>query len=146
MSVGDIAGLLAAIAFVVLVAMLGMVLTKVGRVVDGLRDSLREVTDHALPVIDEAAGVIASTNAQLGKVDTVTTSAAQVSENVSALTALVAATVGTPLIKVASFSYAARRALATLLERAGGPAAGGPAAAPRPAAGGATAATAGTRS
>ncbi|WP_129339585.1 DUF948 domain-containing protein [Cellulomonas endophytica] len=119
MSVGDLAGLLAAIAFVVLVVLLGTVLGKVGRVVDALRDSVREMTDHALPVLDEAAGVIASTNAQLGKVDTVTTSAAQVSENVSALTSLVAATVGTPLVRVAAFSHAARRAAATLLDGVG---------------------------
>ncbi len=38
-----------------------------------------------------------------------TTSAAEVSQNVSALTTLVSATVGGPLIKVAAFSYAVRR-------------------------------------
>lgn len=108
MSVADVAGLIAAIAFVLLVGALAVPLVKLGRVLDAARESLRDVTDHALPVIDEAATTIATTNGQLAKVDTVTTAAAQTSQNVSALTSLVAATVGAPLIKVAAFSLAVR--------------------------------------
>lgn len=108
MSLGDIAGLIAAIAFVLLVGALAVPLLKLGRVMDEARRSLAEVTDHTVPVIDEAATTISSTNGQIAKVDTVTTAAAEVSTNVSALTSLVAATVGAPLIKVAAFSMAVR--------------------------------------
>lgn len=114
MSVGDVAGLIAAIAFVLLVGVLAVPLLKLGRVLDATRDSVKELTDHTLPVLDETAVAVASTNAQLEKVDTVTTAAAQVSENVSALTALFAATVGAPMIRVAAFSYGVRRALGLL--------------------------------
>lgn len=109
MNFGDIAGIVAALAFVALVAFLAVPLVKVGRVLDAATDSVREVTDHALPIIDEAASTVAAGNEQLAKVDVVTTSAAEVSQNVSALTTLVSATVGGPLIKVAAFSYAVRR-------------------------------------
>ncbi|UFU04748.1 DUF948 domain-containing protein [Ruania halotolerans] len=108
MSLGDIAGLIAAIAFVLLVGALAVPLLKLGRVMDEARKSLSDVTEHTLPVIDEAAVTISSTNAQISKVDTVTTAAAEVSTNVSALTSLVAATVGAPLIKIAAFSLAVR--------------------------------------
>jgi uncharacterized protein YoxC len=114
MSVGDVAGLLGAVAFLVLVGFLAVPLVKLGRTFDAATRSIRDVTDHALPVIDEAATTIATTNTQLGKVDQVTTSAAEISQNVSALTALVAATVGGPLIKVAAFSYGVRQALSEL--------------------------------
>ena len=57
---------------------------------------------------------VASTNVQLTRVDTITTAAASVSENVSALTSLFAATVGGPMVKVAAFSYAVRRAFGGL--------------------------------
>jgi hypothetical protein len=65
-----------------------------------------------VPILDEAATTVASTNDQLVKVDTITTSAAQVSENVSALAGLYASTLGRPLVKVAAFSYGVRQAFA----------------------------------
>ena len=108
MSVGDIAGLIAAVAFVALVGFLAVPLLKLGKVLDEARVSVSQLTTHTLPIIDEAAVTISSANGQLAKVDTVTTAAAEVSTNVSALTSLVAATVGAPLIKVAAFSLAVR--------------------------------------
>jgi uncharacterized protein YoxC len=111
MTAGDVAGLIAATAFLVLVVVLAVPLLKLGRVLDDTSRAVRELTDHTVPVLDEAATTVASSNAQLEKVDAVTTAAASVSENVSALTALVAATVGAPLIKVAAFSHGVRRAL-----------------------------------
>jgi uncharacterized protein YoxC len=120
MSVGDVAGLIAAIAFVLLVGVLAVPLVKLGRVLDETRASVKEITDHAVPVLDETATLVASGNGQLKNVDTVTTAAAQVSENVSALTSLFAATVGGPLIKVAAFSYGVRRALGGALAGARG--------------------------
>lgn len=111
MSVGDIAGLIAAIAFVGLVGFLAVPLVKLGRVLDEAGSSVKQVTDHALPVIDEAAVTVTQANNQLMRVDTITRSAAEVSTNVSAITSLVAATVARPLIKVAAFSYAVRTVL-----------------------------------
>lgn len=114
MSLGDVAGLIAAIAFVLLVGVLAVPLVKLGRVLDEARTSVKELTDHTVPVLDEAAAAVASTNTQIERVDTITSSAAQVSENVSALTSLFAATVGAPMVKVAAFSYGARRAFASM--------------------------------
>ena len=73
--------------------------------------TVRELTTHTLPAIDEAAQTIREANGQLVKVDTITTSAARVTEDVSALTTLVSATVGGPLIKLSAFSYAVRSVL-----------------------------------
>jgi uncharacterized protein YoxC len=115
--IGAIAGALAALAFVALVAFLAVPLVKLGRTFDAATQSVKDLTEHTVPVLDETAATVASTNAQLVKVDTVTTSAAEISQNVSALTALVAATVGGPLIKVAAFSYGVRQAVAGLAER-----------------------------
>ncbi|MGF0116887.1 DUF948 domain-containing protein [Promicromonospora sp. Marseille-Q5078] len=112
MSMGDVAGLIAAVAFVLLVGLLAIPLVKLGRVLDEATRSIREVTEHSVPILDEAATTVASTNDQLVKVDTITTSAAQVSENVSALAGLYASTLGRPLVKVAAFSYGVRQAFA----------------------------------
>ena len=116
-AVGAVAGLLAAVVFAVLVYFLARPLLGLAKVLDELRVSIKELTDHTVPVLDEAATTVATTNAQLVKVDTVTTSAAEISQNASALAALVAATVGGPLIKVAAFSYGVRTALSGLAAR-----------------------------
>lgn len=108
MSVGDIVGLLFAVGFLVLVGFLAMPLYKLGKVLEQAAGSLKEVTEHTVPVIDEAAITITTANGQLSKVDTVTTAAAETTQNVSAMTSLVAATVGAPLVKMAAFSLAVR--------------------------------------
>ncbi|MDP9824323.1 uncharacterized protein YoxC [Kineosporia succinea] len=111
MSVGGIAGLIAAVAFVLLVGALAYPLIKLGKVLDEARVTVRGLSDGALPLLSEVTTTVASTNAQLGKVDTITNNVAQVSTNVSALTALFAATLGSPVVKVAAFSYGVRQAI-----------------------------------
>jgi uncharacterized protein YoxC len=105
---GDVAGLIAALAFVALVAVLAVPLWRLGNVFKQATGSVKELTEHTLPILDEAATTVAGANNQLEKVDTITTAAADVSQNVSALTALFAATLGGPLIKLAAFTYGVR--------------------------------------
>jgi uncharacterized protein YoxC len=120
MSIGDIAGLIAAVAFVGLVGFLAVPLVKLGGVFDEARESVRKITDHATPILDESVTTVTEANAQLAKIDSITSSVAEISANTSALTSLVAATVGGPLIKVAAFSYGVRQAVSGLFNREGG--------------------------
>jgi hypothetical protein len=91
-----------------LVGLLAIPVIRLGGVFQEARGSIKELTEHSIPILDEAATTVEATNAQLEKVDTVTTSAAEVSQNVSALTALFSATVGGPLIRLAAFTYGVR--------------------------------------
>ncbi len=109
--IGDIAGLIAAIAFVALVGLVAVPLIKLGKVLDAAAKTIEDVAENTLPILHESAQTLTAANAQLEKVDTVTTSAAEVSQNISALTGLYAATFGGPLIKVAAFSYGVRQAV-----------------------------------
>ncbi len=111
MSVGDIAALLFAIGFLVLVGFLGVPLIKLGRVLDEARLSVRGLSDGTTPLLSEVTTTVATTNQQLTKVDTITSNVAQMSTNVSALTSLFAATLGSPVVKVAAFSYGVRQAV-----------------------------------
>lgn len=117
---GDIASLIAAIAFVALVAFIAVPLIKLGKVFDAATTSIEEVTDHTIPILDESVQTVTAANAQLAKVDTVTTSAAEVSQNISALTGLYSAVLGGPLIKVASFSYGVRKAVGNAATKVAG--------------------------
>src|SRR3990170_6666403 len=112
MSVGDVAGLIAAIAFVLLVGALAIPLVKLGGVFDETRRMIKGVSDETVPLLTEVTTTVATTNAQLVRVDAITSNVQAATTNVSALTALLAATLGNPVIKVAAFSYGVRSALA----------------------------------
>jgi uncharacterized protein YoxC len=112
MSGGDIAGLIAAGVFAVLVALLAIPVWKLGKVFDELRGAIRSLSDGTTPLIDEVTTTVSTTNEQLRKVDGITANVSDATANVSALSSLVAATVGSPLIKVAAFSYGVRTAFA----------------------------------
>jgi uncharacterized protein YoxC len=111
MSAGDVAGLIAAGAFVLLVGLLAVPLLKLGKVLDETRETIKGVSDQAVPLLGEVTSTVTSTNQQLVKVDTVTTNVAQMTTNISALTALFAATLGSPVIRVAAFTFGVRQAL-----------------------------------
>lgn len=111
MSLGDVAGLIAALAFVLFVGVLAVPLLKLGKVLDETRLTVRGISEGTLPLLTEVTTTVSTTNAQLVKVDAITTDAARVSANLSALTSLFAATLGSPMVKVAAFSYGVRQAL-----------------------------------
>ncbi|MGP9528127.1 DUF948 domain-containing protein [Glutamicibacter sp. AOP5-A2-18] len=113
MSGSDIAGLIAAGAFVVLVVLLAVPIIKLGKVFDELRTTIKDVADGTTPLLGEVANTVATTNDQLKKVDTITNNVSDTSANVSALSSLVAATVGKPLIKVAAFTEGVKVAMNT---------------------------------
>jgi uncharacterized protein YoxC len=111
MSGGDIAGLIAAGVFAILVGFLAIPLLKFGRVLDETTLAIRDLSSNVAPILAESTTTIQEANKQLARVDTISGHVADVTGNVSALVALFAATVGGPLIKLAGFSAAVRAAL-----------------------------------
>ena len=117
MSWSEIAGLVAAGAFLLLVLILAVPLLKLGKTADQATRALEQVADSLGPTlanvnttIDGVNETLVGVNGQLAKVDTMTTHAQQVTTNVASLSSLVAATVGGPLVKVAAFTYGVRNA------------------------------------
>jgi hypothetical protein len=100
MSVGEVAGLIAACALLILVGLLAYPILKLGKVFDETRIMVKGVSDSSIPLL-----------AQLAKVDTITDNATTVTTNAAALMSLFSATAGGPLVKAAAFSYGVRRAL-----------------------------------
>jgi uncharacterized protein YoxC len=111
MTAGDIAGLIAAGVFAVLVGLLAVPLLKLGKVFDETSDAIRELSENVTPLLEEATTTISESNRQLARLDTITSDVAEVTGNVSALVALFAASVGGPLIKIAAFSAGVRAAI-----------------------------------
>ena len=117
MTGGDIAGLIAAGVFAVLVGLLAIPLLKLGRVFDETSATIKDVRVNVTPLLEEATTTISETNKQIARLDSITSSVEETTGNVSALVALFAATVGGPLIKVAGFSAGVRAALLGLRPR-----------------------------
>jgi hypothetical protein len=112
MSVSDIAGLIAAIAFVVLVALLAVPILKLGKLLDDTRGTVQGVTGEAVPLLREVTSTVSTTNGELKRVSAITSNIQQITTNASAMTSLFSASVGSPLIRVAAFSYGVRQAIA----------------------------------
>ena len=110
-SVGDIAGVIAALAFAYLVLRTGSLIGKAGRVLDETRIGVQGVSAQTVPLLSQVTDTVASTNEQIVRLDTITANVSSMSTNLNALTSLFAATVGSPVVKVAAFTYGVRTAM-----------------------------------
>lgn len=110
-TLGDIAGVIAALAFAYLVFRLGRVVGKAGEVLEETRLGVKGLSEGTVPLLGEVTSTVAATREQLVRLDTITTNLANMSTNVNALTSLFAATLGAPLVRVAAFSYGVRSAV-----------------------------------
>jgi uncharacterized protein YoxC len=108
LSGGEVAGLIVAVFWAVLVAFLAYVLVKLGKVIAEAAKLVAGVADQTVPLLGEVTTSVVHVNAELTRVDTITSNVQDISSNVSGLTSIFAATLGSPLIKVAAFSYGVR--------------------------------------
>jgi predicted PurR-regulated permease PerM len=111
MTAGQIAALIAAGAFVLLVVLLAIPLIKLGRTLDEATIAIRKTHEGSTPLLRNADETITHVNTQLQRVDGITTNARAVTGNVSALTSLFTATMGGPLVKTAALSYGISKAI-----------------------------------
>ncbi|GAA1297594.1 DUF948 domain-containing protein [Saccharothrix xinjiangensis] len=111
MSPGQIAALVAAGAFVLLVLLLAIPLIKLGRTLDEATIAIRKAHENSDPLFTGANTTISHVNTQLERVDGITANARAVTGNVSALTSLFTATLGGPLVKAAALSYGLSKAI-----------------------------------
>lgn len=111
MTAGQIAALIAAGAFVVLVVLLAIPLWKLGRTLDEATIAIRKAHEGSAPLLDSAQTTLRQVNTQLERVDGITANARTVTSNVSVLTSLFTATLGSPLVRAAAFSYGVSKAI-----------------------------------
>jgi uncharacterized protein YoxC len=126
MSAGEIAGLIAAGAFLMLVIVLAVPILKLRHTVDAATRAINDITDRTGPLLGDANDTVRNVNTVLGqvqvsldgvnvqleKVDTITGHAQNVSANIANLVTVVSAAAANPLVKVASFGYGLRKAAA----------------------------------
>jgi len=108
--VGDLVGLIFAIAFALLALAMIWLLLRLRRTVDELTRLVGGITDKTVPLLSEVTTSVEHVNDQLVRVDAITGNVESITTNAKALTGLFSATLGGPLVKVAAFTYGVRRA------------------------------------
>lgn len=111
MSGGEVALMIIATFWAILVAFLALVLVKLVKVLREATRLVSDLADRTPPLLDEMTDAVRATNAQLARVDHIAGNVQTMSTNATALSSTVAATLGGPLVKTAAFSYGVRRAL-----------------------------------
>jgi uncharacterized protein YoxC len=105
----EIAALVIAGAFAVMLLTLTFtVIVRLRNTVDELTRLVQGITDKTVPLLGEVTTSVTHVNKELVRVDAITANVQSMSGNVSALTSLFAATLGSPIIKVAAFTYGVR--------------------------------------
>jgi len=124
MSAGEIAGLIAAGAFLMLVIVLAVPILKLRHTVDAATRAINDITERTGPLLGNVNETVQNANValtqvqtsldgvngQLEKVDTITGHVQNMSANIANLITVVSAAAANPLIKVASFGYGLRKA------------------------------------
>ncbi len=126
MSGGQIAALISAGAFVMLVLVLAVPILRLRRTVDAATRAINDITDRTGPLLGNVTTTVENVNTaltqvhtsldgvnlQLARLDTITAHAQTVTANVANLTTVVTSAASNPLVKVAAFSYGVRKAAA----------------------------------
>lgn len=123
---GEVAALIAAGAFVMLVLILAVPILRLRHTVDAATRAINEVTERTSPLlgdvdatikgVNEAIGQVHITldgvNLQLQRLDSITGHAQTVTANVANLSTVVTSAASSPLVRAASLTYGVRKALA----------------------------------
>lgn len=123
---GEVAALIAAGAFVMLVLILAVPILRLRHTVDAATRAINDVTDRTSPLlgdvdltikgVNEALGQVHTTldgvNLQLQRLDAITGHAQTVTANVANLSTVVTSAASSPLVRAASLTYGVRKALA----------------------------------
>ncbi|WP_165865621.1 DUF948 domain-containing protein [Vallicoccus soli] len=111
MSAGEVAGLVAALALVVLVALVAVPLLRLARTLEDARRAIALITDEAVPALRETRAAAASVRAGAGRAEGIDADLAEAAHNAQAISSLVASAVTGPAVKVSALGYGVRRAL-----------------------------------
>jgi hypothetical protein len=110
----DIALLLLAGGWVVLVGFLAIVMFTTFRVMESTKTLIDGIRDETVPLLSEVKTTVTSVNKELERADSIMESAGKIAGSASRITAVVEQTVSNPLIKFAAFAAGAQRAIKRL--------------------------------
>jgi uncharacterized protein YoxC len=100
---GQAAALIAALAFVALVAFLAVVLAKVAAIMSEVQMTINDVRKETMPLLKEVRTTVVTLNVEMDRVDGIMASAESAAASVSNVAKLVTAATANPIIKGMAF-------------------------------------------
>ncbi|MFA5785549.1 MAG: DUF948 domain-containing protein [Actinomycetota bacterium] len=115
----DVAILIVAGAWALLVVFLAVVLIQLARLLGSVKQMVDGVSSETVPLIGNLGMTVSTVNAELERADAIVSSVQNVAQNASDLSSVFRATVAGPLVKMAAFGYGLRRGAKKVAGRAG---------------------------
>ncbi len=117
MTVGQIAGLAAAIAFIVLVGFIVPILLKLRKTVENVNSFIASTEKEIIPTLNKLQTTIEEINQELSKVNQATASLQAATARIDTISNLVQEVVSSPLIRMASYSAGVSSAVRTFVKK-----------------------------
>ncbi|GAA2090521.1 DUF948 domain-containing protein [Actinomadura alba] len=111
LSGGQVAGLIVAVFWAILVSFLALVLLRLARLLNETTRMVADLGAQAGPLLDDMTRTVERAGEQLDRVDMITKGMAGVTQNVSAVSTVVTSAMSGPLVKGAAFAYGVRKVL-----------------------------------
>jgi uncharacterized protein YoxC len=111
LTAGEVAGLIAATGWTVLVCVLVMVLVKLARLLNETTKAVSELNARLTPLLDDMSVTVNETNRRLVAVEAIARDVKQVSGHAAKLSAVTQTIFTGPLIRISALGYGVRRAI-----------------------------------
>ncbi|MCG5218828.1 DUF948 domain-containing protein [Streptosporangium sp. KLBMP 9127] len=112
LTAGEVAGLIVAMFWAILVCFLVVVLVKVVRLLNETTKMVSELSERVLPLLDDVTVTVTETNRRLVAVEAIATDVKQVSGHLAVVSGVTSTLFTGPLIKISALGHGVRRALA----------------------------------
>lgn len=106
---GQLAALIVAVFWAILVCALSYVLLRLARVLTEATKLVAGVTDRTVPLLDEITTTVTHVDGQLERMDSITRNVESVTGSAAKLGTLVTAIVGRPMARMAGLAYGMRK-------------------------------------
>ncbi|GAA3468804.1 MULTISPECIES: DUF948 domain-containing protein [Nonomuraea] len=111
LTAGELAGLIVAMGWAILVCFLAMVLVKLARLLRETTKLVSDLNDRVVPLLEDMSMTVNEANRQLVTVEAITRDVKQVSGHAAKLSAVTQTIFTGPLIRVSALSHGVRRAI-----------------------------------
>ncbi|GAA3429317.1 DUF948 domain-containing protein [Streptosporangium sandarakinum] len=111
LTAGEVAGLIVAMFWAILVCFLAVVLVRLARLLTQTSKMVSELGDRVVPLLEDVTATVSEANRQLVAVEAIAKDVKQVSGHVAKVSDVTQTLVTGPLIKVAALGHGVRQAL-----------------------------------
>lgn len=112
LSAGELAGLLVAVFWAILVCFMAVVLMRLTRLLNETTKSVAELSERLAPLLDDMGRTVSEANRRLAEAEAISDNMRTVSGDLVKISGAASTLFATPLIKLSALGYGVRAALA----------------------------------